>query len=133
MTARLQRKAPLSDKHLLQIRIYRTADPEIYAYIEQLEIGEISARIKSAIKRGIGSAATEERGRANTPSIGQSPHNQTSSRVTPASIAATYAEATASTAPHDVAEQIAPPVSVAPAQAMDPELMRLLAEEDASS
>jgi|JRYL01.1.fsa_nt_gb hypothetical protein len=133
MIARLQRKAPLPDKHLLQIRIYRTTDPEIYAYLERLEIGEISARIKSAIKRGIGSAATGEGIRASTLSGDQSSNDQTSYRGTPAPIAADHAELTAPTAPREVAEQVAPPVSVAPAQAMDPELLRLLAEEDASS
>lgn len=133
MTARLQRKGPLPDKHLLQIRIYRTSDPEIYNYLERLEIGEISARIKSAIKKGIGVAAAGDAFPANAESSGQNLNTQTNSPRPAEPPIARATAPTASAAPHDISERRAPPAQVEPARPMDPDLMRLLAEEDASS
>ncbi|TXH92307.1 hypothetical protein [Thauera aminoaromatica] len=133
MTARLQRKGPLPDKHLLQIRIYRTADPEIYDYLERLEIGEISARIKSAIKKGIGAADTGSDLRPNAKSSAHNLATQTSSRRNAEPTIAGASETAVSKALHDVDDRASPPAPVVPTQAMDPDLMRLLAEEDASS
>jgi len=133
MTARLQRKGPLPDKHLLQIRIYRTADPEIYDYLERLEIGKISARIKSAIKKGIATPDTGSDLRQNAESSADNPATQTSSRRNAEPTILGAPETAAPKALHDLGERAPPPAPVVPTQPMDPDLMRLLAEEDASS
>lgn len=133
MTARLQRKGPLPDKHLLQIRIYRTADPEIYDYLERLEIGEISSRIKSAIKKGIGAPDTGSDLRSYAESSADNPAAQTSSRRNAEPTILRPSENAAPKALHGLAERAHPPAPVVPTEPMDPDLMRLLAEEDASS
>jgi len=135
MSAKLQRKGRLPDKHLLQIRIYRDRDPDIYEFLEAIEIGEISATMKEIIRNGIGLVSGVKRRKPQAADRATSPQPR---QAFATSIAPSHHERDQEPPP---SEEVAPPKpqreqqpSVVPSSApMDPDLMRLLAEEDASS
>jgi len=130
MTSRIVRLGPLPDKHLLQVRISRASDPEIYQVLENTPLGENAPIIRELIKLGIaarsGKILSEESVRVQ--SIRSEPIDP-SHDVAPAAIApiAAYPPSVPLSAP-PAATPSSPHIP-----ALSPDLLRLLADEDAAS
>lgn len=135
MTAKLQRKGRLPDKHLLQIRIYRDRDPDIYDFLEAIEIGEISGTMKEIIRNGISLVSGQKPRRSKAEPRGRPPvtHPTALANTPPQAASLTASNAREPQAEPEEIYATIPQRVVTSATPMDPDLMRLLAEEDASS
>ena len=133
MTSRIVRVGPLPDKHLLQVRLSRTADPEIYEVLESTPLGGIALTIRDLIKLGIaarsGNIPSQESVRVQS---NRSEPIGLSHDAPPAAIAPIAARppSVPLSAPSS-ATPSPPPSPHVPA--ISPDLMRLLADEDAAS
>lgn len=136
MSPRVLRIGPLPESHLVQFRIKRAEDPELFEFIERIPYGEIAKTLRDVMKRGVAAASEASGQPSNTPST---------SLALPAALDAP--ERVVPSQPMELpGRQRMPPVVPTPKHEespasppplsdtrIDPSLMQLLADEDSMS
>ena len=136
MAPRLLRAGPLPESHLVQFRIKRSEDPELFHFIESIPYGEIAKTLREVIKRGIASNSPEMYVPDNSPSTlpALDPTSPPLKRVpTTQAIPSPGHGSPTPVAPEnqqDGRPLTAPPLSD---ERIDASLMQLLADEDSLS